>query len=950
MTRRQFLLAVLVLSTAGAYACGGSESTPTYDAKYTLPVLPDWACPADWTATPAFTSADGKEDTPKGLTQFNRCAPPASWDGPSGPAQLTSPATCPTGWTRVEHATLLDTAGKPYAWCEPPKVARIFAPGENADGSDYLSPIPDGATASDYQQCDTSKAMMPALWGTDCVHIGDACPTGTFPTIPATVTGNRIYVLAGSSGGTGSEAAPLATIAAAVTAASAGDVIVVGAGTYAEPIVVDKALTIWGACVEQVKLADVTSVADSDGAAILVKAPLLLKNVELSSTGMGILQQQTGDIDALVAEGVYFHRTTRRALYVSEGRAVVRDSLVFQSELSGQGYGRGLQANGENGRTSQLKVERVVIERVGLGLMAFGEGSVVDASDVFVRNTFADGPEPTSLGPAAGSAQGGKLVASRFQAELCEGGALKATDAGVLELEDAYIGNARLATQGTGAGNWGHGLEANTSGQVTVRRTVFHNLTGNALRFFGSATGLIEDVLITDTHKFTGNGGQGIFLRDGANVNAKRVVVAAGERHGFQVNAGSKLEATDVVSMDHTSDASTNDVGAGIRVEGGEALVERALFARCAGVGMLVTKGAKAELTDMVIRDTVARHDDDVGYGIEVSDEGSATLNRVVLAGNLGSGLFANGGGAKVEATDLLIRDTKPLVKSGTLGLGVGVLQDATLSLLRAAVIGSHFIGINSEGLADTQPGSSVNLRLKDVLVTDTTLDTDDGDGVGVGVVLQQGHVAELENVVIRRSLGAGLAVLDRAQAKVTGLVVTDTAPTGGVSAPGHYGFGLDVERGSSVQASKLLIEGSRDSGAVFMDIKPSSLSDVVIRGTTLGECSQYDPSKAGYCLKDGETAVSRGLALVGPGELNVTRFELSENGTMGAQVMVGADAKGEPYKTGGTLTLTEGGILQHEAGVCLQGLPGYDESKLKTDVYWDNEATIAYENHVGPL
>lgn len=58
------------------------------------PHLPDWDCPAGWTAVPALTDGSGAENPPDGLPQFNHCEPPPL------------PADCPAGtFARVGTGT-----------------------------------------------------------------------------------------------------------------------------------------------------------------------------------------------------------------------------------------------------------------------------------------------------------------------------------------------------------------------------------------------------------------------------------------------------------------------------------------------------------------------------------------------------------------------------------------------------------------------------------------------------------------------------------------------------------------------------------------------------------------------------------------------------------------------------------------------------------------------------
>ena len=157
----------IMLFLLTAVSCDDDDKTTPdlYESSYTMPVLQDWTCPDGWGTAPIFVDEDGNENVPEGMVQSNRCTPPESWNNPSGPAELES-WTCPDGWVSVEHATLNDSTGNSFSYCEPPKIALIYSANDTADGSDYISPIPEGDDISEYTQCDVDLGLMPDLKGT----------------------------------------------------------------------------------------------------------------------------------------------------------------------------------------------------------------------------------------------------------------------------------------------------------------------------------------------------------------------------------------------------------------------------------------------------------------------------------------------------------------------------------------------------------------------------------------------------------------------------------------------------------------------------------------------------------------------------------------------------------------------------------------------------------------
>jgi hypothetical protein len=331
--------------------------------------------------------------------------------------------------------------------------------------------------------------MMPDLWSTGCVHIGDECPTGDFPTIPAAVTGNRLYVLGGSVGGTGTEAAPFGTILEALDAAAAGDVIVVGEGLYTDYLDVQKALTIWGACVERVKIADTSP---SSTGAFEVGASLVLKNMEITSTGMGISQQVLDSGAGLEGSGLFIHHARRRGFFNYQGTATLRDSLVFNMDMNTAGLrtasARGIQAWAEGG-TAAITLENVIVEKASKGVV-IGPASTGTATDVLVRNTV--GGEDGQQGPCFTVQSGGTLSGSRLHAELCQDIGMM-VETGSVDLEYVAIDHTRPSTTGT----FGWGLQLKPNSTVTLRFGLFRNNTNLGITVGGpDAQATLADLVV----------------------------------------------------------------------------------------------------------------------------------------------------------------------------------------------------------------------------------------------------------------------------------------------------------------------------------------------------------------------------------------------------------------------------------------------------------------------
>jgi len=941
------ILICLALLTAGTVACDNSgdkkKTEDPYVARNTLPNLPDWTCPAGWTSTPGFVDADGNENVPEGLTQFNRCAPPASWAGPNGPVELES-WVCPAGWVTIEHATLLDKNGNPFSWCEPPRVARIFSPGDADDGTDYLTPVPEGTNPDDFEQCDVSQALMPQLWGTGCVHIGDACPAGDFPVIPPEVTGARLYVLEGSVAGDGSEGAPFATILEAVAAAASGDVIVVGAGTYTDPIVIDKPLTVWGACVERVKIVD--TVTNDDDGTFTVNDRLDIRNLEITSSGMAFNQALAEGSTGLVATGIFIHHTTRRAILVTSGNSMIHDSLIFNINLGGPDLtdARGLQAYSITGAAA-IEVENVIIEKVSAAIVSMEASTSINATHVLARNSFQG--SATDGYPCFGAWRGAHLTGNVIAADQCTFKGIQAKDASaVVSISYGAVTDTRTMSFGASAGQLGFGMDA-----IASQLIADHVLVRNAFEFGigSSSTGTtlnLSDVVVLDTQarpNSSGLYGWGLLMVNGPEVNLERGLFEGNRIHAE--GESTQLNASHIAILHNLE----SDDGMGlVAMSGSRITLANALFEDIANPNIYVSDAqTQINMSDVLIHHATEEVSSMSGYGVVLAGGATGILERGVIDDVEVFGVQAESG-STLEAIDVIVSNTRPDDLTQSAGYGVGSLGGSVVSLTRAFINNNHFLGVGAQVSETAVPGEDPNLLLHDVIISDTHPSVDNGECMGH--FESQGSVSSLTNVLIDRSSTVGSYHGPHTVTSATHLVIRDTMSGEDSENPGRNGWGLHVFDDAEFTGQYLLIEGSQDAGAVFQGAGPSSLTDILIRDTRIGECALYESTDPFYCLDDGQTPVSRALALMGPTHLTVTNFEFSDNGTLGFQLLMGRDVTGVAYTESGTLTLTDGGILGHEFGMCIEELPDYDLTTLENNVYLENDALMCIQAHAAPL
>ncbi|MBU1536651.1 right-handed parallel beta-helix repeat-containing protein, partial [Myxococcota bacterium] len=469
-----------------------------------------------------------------------------------------------------------------------------------------------------------------------------------------------------------------------------------------------------------------------------------------------------------------------------------------------------------------------------------------------------------------------------------------------------------------------------------------------------TAVGTFTDVVVTNTKPEESSGYFGFgFYSGGTGVaNIDRALFEGNHLAGLaSYGIGTQVTATNVVSRATLlTPGNPANLGHGVFVNtGSEMTLSSALVEGNPFAGIHVTaEKSYLTLSETVIRDNTL---DATGYrpgGLEISSGGSAEVDQVIVENNMWFGIAIEPDGT-LEGSNLVVTGTQAYNEESPLGFGIINHWDTIVSLSQCYVSDNTTMGVYSVGEEGSTPGEDVNISLRDVIITDTRPDPFTGDG-GIGLYVVNGHMCTMENVTIDRNLFAGLAFANQCEATVSNLVIRDTDSSENYEHPGYFGWGLSVESGSTFSGSHVLIEGAKDTGALFYDTAHSTLDNVVIRGTTPVSCALYESSDPAYCLAQGETAVSRALTLEGGSIVLVTDFEFSDNGTMGVHVLLGLDSDRVPFESGPNLVLTNGGFLDHEVGICIDDLPEFNEMTLHNNVYHDEEVMISYDHMAAPI
>jgi hypothetical protein len=432
--------------------------------------------------------------------------------------------------------------------------------------------------------------------------VGSPCPTDGWPVdLPSGATVH--HVRAGSSAGDGLRTSPYGSLAEAVVAANAGDVIALAPGTYPDVITLPMGVALVGACAADTFIeGPAGSIAD---AAIRLSDGTSVRDVTVigARPGIQIFEGEARVSDVIIAASKF-------GIVASGTGRLIGDHLVIRDTLSEGEYGVGLFVN----RDAHVEISSSVFEgNTMIGAIVGDPGGVLRLTDVAIRNTWRLPEGNFGTGVAA---NGGTLFLTRVLVE-------HASSTGVLVQTGA---NATLDTlvirdveSDEISGATGSGLGILTAATVDATRVYISEATtagllGVGLRVHHEIRDLIIDAIrpqIVDQRA-----GVGVFIDSVPDAFLERVLTRG--THGAAVattGTGVTLSITDYTAIDLLAEESGEfGVAAAVDVRGGGTFTIRRMFAEGArGAAVLVTDPETVlTLEDATIRDTRAT-DDGIG-------------------------------------------------------------------------------------------------------------------------------------------------------------------------------------------------------------------------------------------------------------------------------------------------------------------------------------------------
>jgi len=460
----------------------------------------------------------------------------------------------------------------------------------------------------------------------------------------------------------------------------------------------------------------------------------------------------------------------------------------------------------------------------------------------------------------------------------------------------------------------------------------------------------------------------GVAVRDGRSATLEGVLIDGVTDTGILVNGGSEVTANSVVIEATRQESGQRGWGL-LLDEGAQFEGSRLISRHNVEVGLAARRpGTSVRITDAVFAETQPRPTDRrFGRGVGVLVGARFEAERVFIFRNTDVGLDASGAGSTVVLTDTVVRESGFGASAGVPTHGIAIGSGATLEAARLLVSRNVDSALFSEG-ADT------SVTLTDAVIRETTPRPAD-DGGGRGIQVGAGAQLEATRLLVTRNHEIGLLV-DGAATSVT-LVDAAIRETDAHEGAGDYGWGIGVQSGAVLRATRLVVAENVDLGVYAFDEETSvTLADGVVRDTQphlrTGEFGLAISGQTGAVVSlervqiDGayETGLvalwgavidandvtierversscdcpERGFgyaAAVIAGELRMSRFAIREAATCG--LFVSSDS------TGGvpSLDLESGLVESNPIGACVQ-VDGYDLMRLTRGVVFrDNETSL---------
>jgi hypothetical protein len=637
----------------------------------------------------------------------------------------------------------------------------------------------------------------------------------------------------------GSASAPFKSIAAAMSKVEEGGRIYLAGGTYDEPIIIEKPMTIEGRCADLVKI---RGVALSGDAMAVVQAShvsdVTLRELDISGPGIGI---DAYAVSGLSIDHVHVHGVIDTGIRlehedtfaVIEG-AWVEDIAPKQSGEAPRGFA--LEVAGHAGA---ITGDSAFLRGHGAGVLVRQKGSRLYGHNLVIAGTQLEPAGDHGMGAEAGDGgalflQGTAILNNRYAGLLATGkGALVRCEGCVIEGTDVSAV----------PGDPGSGAAASGGGRIELEgcAVASNHGFGVVVSDLGSS-GLVQGTWIAGTGEIADKEfGEGARANGGASLEITGSALTLNRSFGVAVlDAGTELTLKDTLVEGTRTDLPTHTYGAGlIVIDGARATVARAAFVKNHLAGVHVTgMGAHATVEDSLIAETQPIDDASAGRGANVQMGASLELRRSAVIENHEIAVAALSG-AELDLERSLLANTAPSAKDN--GLGRGLEVEESIANVECNTITRNFEG----GMIVRNAGADVTSR-GDV-ITDTEAEQKTLFR-GRGVSVESGAKLDISAAFVANNRDSGVFATPMATLVASAMTIQGTRPR---AVDGERGHGLACG-GATCRLTGLLIEDSRVAGVMAIDGAELQVKETLIRRVPLGSFTTDFPFQSYKDIGDG--------------------------------------------------------------------------------------------------
>lgn len=554
-----------------------------------------------------------------------------------------------------------------------------------------------------------------------------------------------IFVRPGAVGGDGTRARPYGTLQEALRTARGGATIALSTGTHVTNLEqLRSAIVVVGAC------ATTTRLIGPRGAALT-----LLEGASLGSlTFAGELRTAgTGHtLAGVTVEGALWVEA-QADLHIE--RLTASDTIRVEGTLEADGVAtaRGLTVLG----SGHLVAARVLLSGQG-GLTVDG---VAEASAL-----FSTGPELLVRGS-------GRLTLSDA---VLAGAPVRVTPDASLDAERVWVhdvSGAAITVEGQATLRdtvteelTTHGVYVPDGGALGIDRMVVRRAGLSGLRFAGTSTGTIRDLVVEDMRPTTDSSGEGLELWELAQVSVHRLHVRAAARNAISVSSRRPIVLEDVVVEDTAPQAFGPPVrGRALGIgSAGQVTLRRARLSRNLYEAIRISADndddTRLTLEDLVIEDTREAEGGDparaalsFGSGSAGGEGPTVEVLRAHLRNDSGAEVYMGAG--TLRLTDVRLSGTTSSLYDPLLqGHGLAVFGASTVEATRVLVEATASHGVVFEGAA-------IEASLGDLEVRGTWTPTTSLTLAGGGLQVRGGASVTAQSILLHRHATVGIDVLD---------------------------------------------------------------------------------------------------------------------------------------------------------------------------------------------